>query len=74
MRTDDDDYLEFEGEITAQTPKAIQFLAYYWEEPQWLPRSQIEILAGTEEKGDTGPGYTVRIKEWLCKKNGWEEA
>ncbi len=68
-----DEYLEFEGEITATSGKAVQFLSDYWDEPQWLPRSQIEIVPHPRIAGDA-ERFTVRIKSWLCKKNGWTEA
>ncbi len=74
MNRNDDDYLEFEGDITAQSGKAILFQAHFWDEPQWLPRSQIVIVPNARGEDETQGNATVRIKAWLCKKNQWSEA
>ena len=50
--------VDIEGEIRAQTEKAIQF--YDGKTTAWLPRSQIEI-------NDDG---TVTMPEWLAMDKG----
>lgn len=62
-----DKWLQFEGTIERTSPKAILFKADTWKEESWLPRSQIQIV---NQEGETA---TVKIKEWLCDKNGWTE-
>ena len=65
-----DTYLEFTGTIESRTSKAILFQGDYWDAGEWLPLSQVIV----ENDGDAeGNRAVVKIKEWLCKKNGWEE-
>lgn len=61
------DRIELEGVVTYATAKAIRFQADYWEQEEWLPRSQVEITELEEGK------VRVRIAGWLAKKNGWHE-
>lgn len=63
-------WLQFHGELAKNgTAKALFFKADNWTDEQAIPRSQCEIVDLDEDTGRA----TLRIKEWLCKKNGWEE-
>jgi hypothetical protein len=73
MRGDDDDYLTFEGEILVRSAKAVQFLADFWEEPQWIPLSQSIVIPHVKLDEGGGERYTVQIKSWLCRRNKWSE-
>lgn len=61
--------LEFNGVIHASTAKAYKFEADNWSEPAWIPKSQSLIVELDEETKRA----TIRIKAWLCTKNGWRE-
>lgn len=65
-----DRYLTFEGDVLARSVKALRFQAYNWAGPEWIPISQLEIVQGKLREGERA---TIKIKEWLCKKNGWTE-
>jgi hypothetical protein len=67
-----DDWIELHGHIEATSMKAILFQADYWEKAEWLPRSQIEIISQGKDEEDREQ-FTVRVKEWLARKNGWNE-
>lgn len=65
---DNDDYIDVEGEFVPgrHTAKAIYFQGDYWDKPEYIPRSQCVIDGSDEGRG------VLRIKSWLCEKNGWE--
>lgn len=56
----------FEGHILFSSYKAVLFQGNYWHGSMWLPRSQIEIIPD-------GESCVVKVKPWLCKKNGINE-
>lgn len=59
--------VEFEGDfLDGSSSKSFLFQGDYWNEPDWIPRSQSEIL---ERDGARGK---IRVRGWLAKKNGWE--
>lgn len=57
----------FEGYVLVRTGKAVMFQSYYWDGGLWFPMSQ-SILERDGE--DT---WTIKVKDWLTKKNGIEE-
>jgi hypothetical protein len=59
---------QFTGGIVFRTAKAVLFWDYYWEEPQWLPRSAIKM-----EIEPLHDEVTIQIDHWLCRKNEWIE-
>lgn len=63
------EYQEFIGERVHEVPNALYFRAWNWDEPIWLPKSQIEIVADDEENGE----MMVHIPQWICEKEGINE-
>jgi hypothetical protein len=57
----------FEGYMRFRTGKAFLFESYYWEGAIWFPVSQCIIEQDGEET------WTIKVKDWLTKKNGIEE-
>jgi hypothetical protein len=55
---------QFEGYVTANTPKAILFHGHYWEEPVWLPLSQVTMVLDED-----GWDVVLSVVDWLSKKN-----
>ena len=65
------DPIELQGELKATTAKAYLFLADYWEEESWLPKSASTF---EPDPDSTTPGRGVmKIAGWLAKKNDWAE-
>jgi hypothetical protein len=48
--------------------RAILFQDHYWEQPEWLPKSAVEIIRNVDT-------YEVRLKlaSWFSSKNGFRE-
>lgn len=59
---------QFIGYIEADTGRAILFHDHFWDDPEWLPKSQVEIFKqeGTHE-------LVVRASDWICGKSGLRE-
>lgn len=58
---------DFEGTLTGESSsKAFEFRGDYWDEAEWLPRSQAEI---TSHDPDDETRCVVRISGWLVSKN-----
>ena len=68
FRTGDDEWVTLEGTVEITSAKAVLFSGVNFDHPEWLPRSQIEII---EEATRPGELTLLRVKSWLCKKNGW---
>jgi hypothetical protein len=62
-------YYEFHGDIVASSEKAWKFKSDTWDKAEWIPKSQCEIVELDEHEHRA----TLRIKQWLCEKNGWGE-
>jgi hypothetical protein len=53
----------------ASTDKAILVEALdYFDEPQWIPQSQVDDDSEVYEKGTEG---TLIISDWFAEKQGW---
>ena len=61
--------LQFSGIIEFNTAKAILFQDWFWNEPQWFPRSQITVTQVFEEDE-----VTITASEWICGKNDLVES
>lgn len=59
---------QFEGVIVANVGKAVLFHGVYWEEPEWMPKSQIDIL----REPDTSE-VRVLASKWICDQKGLKE-
>lgn len=69
MATEHDD-VEIEGYLTGKaSQKAVEFQGDFWDAPEWLPRSAIEIVP--QPGGDEGKAI-IYVRRWLARKNGWE--
>ena len=64
-----DEMLEFNGVIVASSAKAWKFEADQWKEAAWIPKSQSELV----DLDESNKQCVMRIKAWLCEKNGWRE-
>lgn len=57
----------FEGFVVVTSNSAILFHGHYWDEPKWLPKSQVTIISAYDM--DT----VLLVSGWLCGKTGLEE-
>lgn len=64
-----DEFLQFDGDLENTTPKAYLFKGDGWPNAEWVPKSQVEVVDINEDKTRA----TLKIKKWLCEKNGWAE-
>jgi hypothetical protein len=64
-----DAYYEFHGEVVASSEKAWKFKSDTWDKAEWLPKSQCQVVDMDEHEHRA----TIKIKQWLCEKNGWSE-
>jgi len=69
FRTSEDDWVTLEGVIDATSSKAVLFNGVNFDQPEWVPRSQMEIVEEATRPGDL---TTIRVKAWLAAKHGWE--
>lgn len=60
--------MTFEGIIIANTLKSILFHCWYWDEPDWMPKSQIDVL----REEDTNE-VRVLASDWICGQKGLKE-
>lgn len=58
----------FEGYIVANVGKAVLFHGNYWEEPEWMPKSQIDIL-----RDEDSAEIRVLTSRWICDQKGLKE-
>lgn len=58
----------YNAKCTAETAKAILVEADGFDEPTWIPQSQIDDDSEVYGKGDEG---TLVISEWFARKQGW---
>lgn len=59
---------QFEGYILHDTNRAVLFQSHYWEEPDFMPKSQIEIIR------DPDTDEVVLIaSSWISKQKGLKE-
>ncbi len=74
MATQHDD-VEVEGVIAdggaARSSKAVKFQGDYWDDFEWVPLSQCEVVM--QPDSDTPGRCVLYIRRWLAKKNGWVE-
>lgn len=62
------DKIAIEGTSYGVFGKSVKFQGDFWDEPEFVPRSQCEI----EEIPGGEPGRCIlHIAGWLVKKNGW---
>lgn len=59
---------EFIGYIEADTGRAILFHDHYWCQPDWLPKSQAEIIRDPETTE-----VKVIASNWICGQKGIKE-
>lgn len=59
---------EFLGGVVFRTAKAVLFQDHFWEGPEWMPLSQIQLVqdAGVAE-------YSVKASQWICTAKGIRE-
>jgi len=62
--------MQFEGFLVFATEKAILFHGHYWEDPMWLPKSQVKMTA---EDNDTTEEATVVLSDWIARENKLRE-
>ena len=54
---------EFVGYVVTETPRAFLFQDHFWENPDWLPKSQI-----TTYREDNTTEVRVSASPWICKQ------
>jgi len=57
-----------DAECTAETETAILVEAPDFDEPEWIPQSQITEDSDVWRKGDDG---VLMVTEWWAEKKGW---
>lgn len=64
-----DEFIEFEGVLEGSSGAAWKFIADGWDNAEWIPKSQSEMEP--DLNSDTHGRCTMKIKEWLVRKNQW---
>lgn len=59
---------QFIGYVEVEMPKAVFFKDHYWEKPDWMPKSQIEMV----EFDDTME-VVITATSWICKQKDIRE-
>ena len=59
-----------QAKCTGSTPSAIIVKAPFFDEPEWIPQSQITDDSEVWKVGDEG---NLVITDWFAKKKGWLE-
>lgn len=67
MRRREEIWHEFEGSIEHQTERAILFWRAGDDKPEWMPKSQSQIVEGSSPDGPA----VVKITDWIAKQKGW---
>lgn len=60
--------LTFVGYKLAETPKSFYFQDHFWEEPQWMPASQCDVVLDL----DTDE-IRVIASSWICNQKDLKE-
>lgn len=63
------DWYEFEGVIEAWSAKSYLFRGDFWDNAEWVPKSQIKVVEMDENV--VPKRAVIEIAGWLCEKNGW---
>jgi len=58
----------FIGYVETETDKALFFQDHFWQEPGWMPKSQIDIF----RENDTIE-IVIDASDWICGKKGIQE-
>jgi hypothetical protein len=58
-----------DAEIINETEKAVLVDAPIFDEPQWVPKSQVHEDSSVYEATDSG---TIIVKDWWAEKQGWD--
>jgi len=59
---------QFIGYVVAETPRAFLFLDHFWDDPEWMPKSQSTLVRfeGTHE-------VVLSASKWICEQKQLEE-
>lgn len=55
--------MQFIGYIIGHTERAILFQDHFWHEPDWMPRSQVDLYFDSESIE-----VTMQASQWICKQ------
>lgn len=58
----------FIGTIVAETEKAYLFQDWFWHEPDWMPKSQAEVVRVRDEME-----VQLFATPWICRAKGVRE-
>lgn len=58
-----------DAKCTAETAKAICVEAPDFDEPQWIPQSQVDEDSEVYKRGPEG---RLAVSDWWAHKQGWE--
>lgn len=65
----DEKFHEIEGTVEHQTERAYLFWKTGEEKPEWLPKSQCQLVKLSDEDGPA----VMRMSDWIFRQKGWEE-
>jgi hypothetical protein len=60
--------MQFIGYVEVETDRAYLFQDHYWDEPDWMPKTQVEVLRNY----DTSE-VQILATSWICSKKGLRE-
>ncbi len=60
--------MEFIGYVVAETQRAVLFHDHYWENPDWMPKSQV-----TFHRSDDTPEVVIKASQWICGQKKIQE-
>jgi hypothetical protein len=58
----------FIGYVEVETAKALLFQDHFWHEPDWMPKSQVEVMRDIESNE-----VVLEASNWICKQKGASE-
>ena len=58
----------FIGYVEVETDRAYLFQDHYWQEPDWMPKTQVEVLRDYDTHE-----VQMLATSWICDKKGIRE-
>lgn len=58
----------FTGYVEAETQKAFLFQDHFWHSPDWMPKSQVDVV-----RYDDTHEITLVAQPWICGQKGIRE-
>lgn len=67
MRKREEVWIEFEGTIEHQTDRAFLFWRNGDDKPQWVPKSQSQLV----EPSSPDHPAVIKLTKWIAEQKGW---